>query len=66
LAAKLTAAGVYNRLAAIPYGEHGYDILWGSLGGQISRQVVADFLRRCYPRRNDRAGRSSLSPSLSR
>jgi acetyl esterase len=49
LAAKLTAAGVYDQLAAIPYGEHGYDIFWGSLGGQISRRVVADFLQRCYP-----------------
>jgi acetyl esterase/lipase len=39
IVAKLNAAGV-------PYGEHGYDLAWGSTGGQITRKVVADFLAR--------------------
>ncbi|HKV06302.1 MAG TPA: alpha/beta hydrolase [Candidatus Acidoferrales bacterium] len=46
---KLNAAGVPNELVTVPYGEHGYDLLWGSLGGQITRKRVADFLARYLP-----------------
>jgi acetyl esterase/lipase len=48
---KLNAAGVPNELLSVPYGEHGYDLMWGSLGGQITRKKVADFLARYLPAR---------------
>jgi acetyl esterase/lipase len=48
---KLNAAGVPNEWLSIPYGEHGYDLVWGSIGGQITRKVVADFLDRYLPAR---------------
>jgi acetyl esterase len=31
---------------SVPFGEHGYDIAWGSIGGQVTRKIVADFLAR--------------------
>ncbi len=46
---KLSAAGVPNELVSVPYGEHAYDIPWGSLGGQITRHALADFLARYLP-----------------
>jgi acetyl esterase/lipase len=46
---KLNAVGVPNVLVTIPYGEHGYDLFWGSIGGQITRQAVADFLAKYLP-----------------
>ncbi len=46
---KLDAAGVPNELVSVPYGEHAYDIPWGSLGGQITRHALADFLARYLP-----------------
>lgn len=46
---KLNAAGVANQLLGVPYGEHGYDLMWGSIGGQITRKVVADFLAKYLP-----------------
>jgi acetyl esterase/lipase len=46
---KLNAAGVPNQLLRIPYGEHGYDLMWGGIGGQITRKVVADFLAKYLP-----------------
>ena len=46
---KLNAAGVPNQLLRIPYGEHGYDMAWGGIGGQITRKVVADFLAKYLP-----------------
>ena len=46
---KLDAAGVPNAWLSVPYGEHGYDLVWGGLGGQITRKVVADFLERYLP-----------------
>ena len=49
MAAKLTEAGVPIALLAIPYSDHGYDVLWGSIGGQITRQVLGDFLSRRFP-----------------
>ena len=48
---KLNAAGVPNELLGVPYGEHGYDLVWGSIGGQITRKVVADFLAKYLPAR---------------
>ncbi|MBI3493378.1 MAG: alpha/beta hydrolase [Acidobacteria bacterium] len=45
----LHAAGVPNAWLSVPYGEHGYDLVWGSLGGQITRKVVADFLEEHLP-----------------
>jgi acetyl esterase/lipase len=48
---KLKAAGVPNEWLSIPYGEHGYDLVWGSIGGQITRKVVADFLAKYLPAR---------------
>ena len=46
---KLHAAGVPNAWLSVPYGEHGYDLVWGGLGGQITRKVVADFLEQYLP-----------------
>jgi acetyl esterase/lipase len=46
---KLHAAGVPTVWLSVPYGEHGYDLVWGSLGGQITRKVVADFLESHLP-----------------
>ena len=47
--ARLRAAGVPNVWLSVPFGEHGYDLVWGSLGGQITRKVVADFLEKYLP-----------------
>jgi acetyl esterase/lipase len=47
--AKLDAVGVPSAWLSVPYGEHGYDLVWGSLGGQITRKVVADFLEKYLP-----------------
>jgi len=49
LAAKLQTAGVPNASLGVPYGEHGYDLVWGGLGGQITRKVAADFLETYLP-----------------
>ena len=46
---KLDAAGVANELVSVPYGDHAYDFAWGSLGGQITRHALADFLARYLP-----------------
>jgi acetyl esterase len=46
---KLNAAGVPNQLLRVPYGEHGYDLAWGGIGGQVTRKVVADFLAKYLP-----------------
>ena len=40
---KLHTAGVPNAWLSVPYGEHGYDLVWGGLGGQITRKVVRRF-----------------------
>ncbi len=49
MADKLNAAGVPNELVIVPYGEHAYDLVWGSLGAQITRHALADFLARYLP-----------------
>jgi acetyl esterase/lipase len=46
---KLDAAGVPVKLLRIPVGEHGYDLVWGSIGGQVTRKVVGDFLDKYLP-----------------
>jgi acetyl esterase/lipase len=46
---KLNAAGVPNELVSVPYGDHAYDVAWGSLGGQITRHALANFLARYLP-----------------
>lgn len=42
-------AGVPNVLVTIPYSDHAYDIAWGSLGAQITRQALSDFLAKYLP-----------------
>ena len=49
LAAKLTEVGVPNVLLVVPYSDHAYDALWGSIGGQITRHVLGDFLSQHFP-----------------
>jgi acetyl esterase/lipase len=49
LVAELNHAGVPNQLVAIPYTEHAYDIVWGSLGGQITRHALDEFLNQYLP-----------------
>jgi acetyl esterase/lipase len=49
LVEKLNAAGVPNELLGVPYSEHAYDLAWGGIGGQVTRNVVSDFLTRYVP-----------------
>jgi acetyl esterase/lipase len=49
LVEKLNHAGVPNMLVAIPYGEHAYDLIWGSLGAQITRHAAEKFLNQYLP-----------------
>lgn len=53
LAAKLTQAGVPNALLVVPYSDHAYDAFWGSIGGQITRHALGNFLSRYFPGQND-------------
>jgi acetyl esterase len=46
---QLNRDGIPNVFLTIPYSEHAYDVLWGSLGGQITRQVLEDFLQKYLP-----------------
>jgi acetyl esterase len=46
---QLNRDGVPNVFLTIPYSDHAYDVLWGSLGGQITRQVLDDFLQKYLP-----------------
>jgi acetyl esterase len=46
---QLNRNGVPNVFLALPYNDHAYDVLWGSLGGQITRRVLEDFLRKYLP-----------------
>jgi acetyl esterase/lipase len=46
---RLNRAGVPNVLIAVPYGDHGYDAAWGSLGSQITRHRVSEFLEKFAP-----------------
>ena len=52
MAAKLTKAGVPNVLLVVPYSDHGYDAFWGSIGGQMTRHVLSDFLSQHFPARD--------------
>jgi acetyl esterase len=54
LTEKLAEAGVANVLLAVPYSDHGYDALWGSIGGQMTRHVLDNFLSRHFPARTGR------------
>jgi acetyl esterase/lipase len=49
LVAELNQAGVANQLVATPYSEHAYDVIWGSLSGQITRHVLDQFLIQYLP-----------------
>ncbi len=51
MVAALNRANVPNVLVTIPYAEHGYDLVWNSLGAQITRQAVAKFLDQYLPAR---------------
>jgi hypothetical protein len=38
-----------RELAAVPHSDHAADVLWGSLGAQITRYVLAEFLKQHLP-----------------
>jgi acetyl esterase len=42
--AKARAAGVDTRLIRMPYAEHGFDLRSGSIGNQLVRQAMSQFL----------------------
>lgn len=46
---ELNEAGVPNRLIAIPYNDHAYDLVGGSLGAQITRHALQEFLDKYLP-----------------
>ena len=46
---QLNRDGVPNVFLALPYNDHAYDVVWGSLGGQITRRVLEDFLQKYLP-----------------
>ncbi len=46
---ELNQNAVPNVFLTIPYSDHAYDVVWGSLGGQITRHVLEDFLRKYLP-----------------
>jgi acetyl esterase/lipase len=64
LAAKLTEAAVPNVLLAIPYSDHGYDAFWGSIGGQITRHVLGNFLSQHFPAQTGASKGSSPTAKL--
>jgi acetyl esterase len=45
-AASATEAGVEVRVVRFPFGEHGFDLLAGSIGNQLFRQSTYEFLKR--------------------
>ncbi len=49
LSAKLQTLGVPSVFLEIPYSDHGYDLVWGSLGGQTTRAVLSRFLAEHCP-----------------
>jgi len=49
LADDLNLAGVPNVLVTIPYSDHAFDVAWGSLGGQITRRALVEFLAKYLP-----------------
>jgi len=42
-------ASVRHELVTIPYADHGFDVAWGSIGGQIVRQAAGEFLQKYLP-----------------
>ncbi len=50
-AEQLANAQIPFSLVRVPYGEHAYDLVWGSLGAQISRHVAGEFLQTHLPLR---------------
>jgi acetyl esterase/lipase len=42
---KARAAATPVRLIRVPYGNHGFDLVAGSVGNQIFRQAAAEFLQ---------------------
>jgi hypothetical protein len=44
-----TKNDVPNQLIEIPWSDHGYDLAWGSIGGQITRHDLSAFLARYFP-----------------
>jgi acetyl esterase/lipase len=46
---ELNQNAVPNVFLVVPYSDHAYDVVWGSLGGQITRHVLQDFLRKYLP-----------------
>lgn len=46
---ELNQNDVPNVFLAVPYSDHAYDVIWGSLGGQITRHVLEDFLQKYFP-----------------
>jgi acetyl esterase/lipase len=45
LAAELQAAGQRVRQVCVPFGEHGFDMRPGSVGEQLARRAILEFLR---------------------
>ncbi len=45
LAAELQAAGQRVRQISVPFGEHGFDLRPGSVGEQLARRSILEFLR---------------------
>jgi acetyl esterase/lipase len=43
--AKLSAAGVRHEVLVVPYGQHGFDFIFGGLGEQLAEQTILRFLR---------------------
>ncbi|HEY6797680.1 MAG TPA: alpha/beta hydrolase [Kineosporiaceae bacterium] len=46
LHSSLDRAGVPNQFVAVPFADHDYDLSWNGFATQITRHVLADFLRR--------------------
>ena len=46
---RLMKLGIPSVLLEIPYSDHGYDLVWGSLGAQITRHELTSFLSAYCP-----------------
>jgi acetyl esterase/lipase len=42
-------SAVFHVRQGVPYADHAYDLVWGGIGGQVTRKAVADFLARYLP-----------------
>jgi acetyl esterase len=49
LYSRLMKLGIPSVLLEIPYSDHGYDLVWGSLGAQITRHDLTRFLSAYCP-----------------